>query len=58
MSSDLIIPANTPGIPGLAFRHFQGDGDFPAMAFVLEESEKADGIDRPQPACAKNGRYD
>jgi mycothiol synthase len=38
--------ATTPQIPGLVFRPFQGESDFPALARVLTASETADGLDR------------
>ncbi len=37
---------NSPPIPGLRFRHFQGEGDFAQFASVLVASEAADHLDR------------
>lgn len=37
---------NIPQIPGLQFRHFQGDSDYAQIAAVLTESEAADHVDR------------
>ncbi len=44
--SDLVEIPNTPDIPGLAFRGFRGEGDFPGMAAALNASEAADGVER------------
>ena len=37
---------HTPDIPGLIFRGFRGDEDFPKMLAVIEGSKDADGIER------------
>lgn|SRR5574341_6096 len=37
---------NAPAIPGLTFRGFQGDADYPRMAGVIEGSKDADSIQR------------
>jgi mycothiol synthase len=37
---------NAPDIPGLCFRHFRGESDYPAILSVLLASELADQIDR------------
>jgi mycothiol synthase len=37
---------NTPSIPGLHFRHFQGDSDYAQIAAVLTASEAADNVER------------
>jgi mycothiol synthase len=37
---------NAPGIPGLNFRHFQGENDYASIAAVLTTSEAADGLER------------
>jgi mycothiol synthase len=37
---------NTPQIPGLKFRGFRGDEDFPKMLAVIDGSKDADGIER------------
>ena len=41
-----IFLADPPAVPGLAFRGFQGPGDYPSMAAVLNAACAADGIDR------------
>jgi ribosomal protein S18 acetylase RimI-like enzyme len=38
----MIVLENTPNIPGLAFRHFQGERDYAPIAAVLTASESAD----------------
>jgi len=38
--------ADLPDVPGLAFRGFRGDEDFPHIARVLNDACAADGIDR------------
>jgi mycothiol synthase len=42
-SGDEIMLADAPAIPGLQFRRFRGDSDYPAMAEVLNASLNADG---------------
>jgi mycothiol synthase len=37
---------NAPPIPGLHFRHFQGDSDYAQIATVLTASEAADNVER------------
>jgi mycothiol synthase len=37
---------NTPSVPGLNFRHFQGDHDYAQIAAVLKASEAADNMER------------
>jgi len=37
---------NAPPIPGLQFRHFQGDSDYVELAAVLTASEAADNVQR------------
>ncbi len=37
---------NAPPIPGLSFRHFQGESDYAQMAAVLTASEAADSVQR------------
>ncbi len=37
---------NVPSIPGLRFRHFEGDSDYPKIAAVLTASEVADHSQR------------
>ena len=36
----------TPDIPGLSFRNFRGEGDFPDILAIIEGSKDADGIER------------
>ncbi len=44
--SDAIAIAGAPEIPGLTFRHFRGESDFPKMVAVIDASSKADTIER------------
>jgi ribosomal protein S18 acetylase RimI-like enzyme len=44
--SDAIEIADAPQIPGLTFRHFRGESDFPKMVAVIDVSSKADHIER------------
>jgi GNAT superfamily N-acetyltransferase len=46
MHDELIDVPNAPNIPGLKFRHFLGEVDYPQMAKVLMESDGADQIER------------
>lgn len=46
MTHDQIEIANGPGITGLHFRHFRGEGDYPGMLAVLLSSAAADKIER------------
>src|SRR5574342_528404 len=46
MVDDQIDIAEAPSIPGLTFRRFRGDSDFPKMAAVINSSAEADGIER------------
>jgi ribosomal protein S18 acetylase RimI-like enzyme len=36
----------TPPVPGLAFRHFRGEADYPVIAALLESCREADQLDR------------
>ncbi|MBP1632689.1 MAG: putative GCN5-related N-acetyltransferase, partial [Acidobacteria bacterium] len=39
--------AELPDVPGLAFRAFRGEEDFPAMRATKNNAEAADGGDQP-----------
>ncbi len=41
-----IVVSDAPAIPGLSFRGFRGEADYPAMAAVINGSKEADGLDR------------
>ncbi len=41
-----IVVPDAPLIPGLAFRHFQGESDYPVMLAVINASKEADGDER------------
>lgn len=43
---DLIMVSDAPDVPGLRFRHFRGEADYPVMAEVMNASGKADGDER------------
>ena len=42
----LLVIADAPAIPGLVFRHFRGECDYPAMLAVIESSKEADQDER------------
>lgn len=46
IAQDLISIPNAPTIPGLAFRGFRGESDFPGMVAALNTSEATDGVER------------
>jgi mycothiol synthase len=46
MTDDIISLANAPSIPGLRFRHFRGESDFPHMVDVIAASANADNVER------------
>ena len=46
MNPDPLAIQNPPNIPGLTFRGFRGERDYPAMLAVLLASEKADQVER------------
>lgn len=39
-------PTATPSVPGLVFRGFRGEVDYPSMLAVIEGSKEADGVER------------
>lgn len=45
MISDRITLPNAPQIPGLIFRHFRGESDFPGMVATILASDEANGIE-------------
>lgn len=45
-NSDKIEVHKAPNIPGLIFRHFQGDKDFPKMISVIDKCKKADQFEQ------------
>ena len=44
--SDMIIIPDAPSIPGLAFRRFRGEADYPQMAALIDACKVADGVER------------
>ena len=47
MSTPWRFLAQPPDLPGLIFRGFRGEEDFPAMRETKNTAEKADGVDQP-----------
>ena len=45
VSTDTLIWAEAPALPGLRFRRFAGPSDYPHMIAVLTASKEADGLD-------------
>ena len=45
MSENISIP-NAPAIPGLTFRRFRGEADYPCMAALIAACKLADGVER------------
>jgi mycothiol synthase len=54
---DLIEIANAPDVPGLRFRRFRGDSDFPRMAYVIAGASAADRIERADTVEQIQGNY-
>lgn len=52
-----IALSNAPPIPGLTFRHFRGEADYPHMLAVLNASKLADGIERSDTLAALRHYY-
>ncbi len=46
MPDDIIIINNPPPVPGLLFRHFRGESDFPKMVRAIDASVDADQVER------------
>jgi mycothiol synthase len=44
--NDLITLPDAPAIPGLTFRRFRGESDYPHMLAVINGGKKADGVER------------
>jgi len=45
MSENVVLP-NAPTLPGLAFRRFRGESDYPHMAALISACKVADGVER------------
>ncbi len=58
-TTDLLYLEDAPAIPGLVFRRFRGETDYPKMAAVIEGSKVVDQIERVMSAeeIARNYRY-
>ncbi|HEV2707867.1 MAG TPA: GNAT family N-acetyltransferase [Pyrinomonadaceae bacterium] len=50
MAGDEIILINSPNIPGLRFRHFQGANDYPHMARIIAACADVDKLERADTA--------
>lgn len=48
---------NAPQVPGLVFRHFRGEEDFPGMVAALNASEMTDGVQRAVTVEAISASY-
>jgi mycothiol synthase len=57
ISTDLIPVLNAPAIPGLIFRRFRGQSDYPHMLAVINGSKKADDIERSDTLEALTNNY-
>jgi len=44
--SENVSPPNAPSIPGLTFRRFWGEADYPHMAALIAACKVADGVER------------
>ncbi len=45
MNEKIVIP-NAPSLPGLTFRRFRGEPDYPCMAALIAACKAADGVER------------
>lgn len=43
---EMVFPPAAPEIPGLTFRSFRGEADYPNMLDIIHASAKADGVER------------
>lgn len=48
---------DAPAIPGLSFRYFAGESDYPGLVEVLNESKQADGFEEVDTAERMQERY-
>jgi GNAT superfamily N-acetyltransferase len=46
MTDDFISIPDAPAIPGLRFRHYRGESDYPGMEKAIAASAAADGVER------------
>ncbi len=58
MSTEILLP-NSPSIPGLSFRRFRGEPDYPSMAALIMGCNNADGLENSTTAedVARNYRH-
>jgi len=52
-----ILLTNSPAIPGLTFRGFHGEADFPLMLAVINGSKDEDGIERADALAEVKNNY-
>jgi mycothiol synthase len=45
MNEEIVIP-NAPSIPGLTFRRFRGEADYPLMSALIDACKVVDGVER------------
>jgi mycothiol synthase len=45
LTLDSVLVPGAPSIPGLTFRYFQGEQDFPRMVAVVDKAAEADGME-------------
>lgn len=46
LTNDIVIVPESPAVPGLIFRCFRGESDYPHMLAVINGCKQADGIER------------
>ena len=46
LKDEIIALQDAPKIPGLTFRHFRGEADYPHMAALIDACKVADGVER------------
>lgn len=46
LKNDIVRLENSPSIPGLVYRHFRGEADFPHMAVLINTCKVADDVER------------
>jgi len=58
MSTEILLP-NSPAIPGLSFRRFRGEPDYPSMAALIMGCNDADGLENSTTAedVSRNYRH-
>ncbi len=57
LTHEILQIQHAPAIPGLVFRGFRGDEDFPKMLAVIDGSKEADGIERSDTLAELTNNY-